>query len=284
MTKESRFFNVERDDNVIIWKFYNPPKNLWTPDTGPEFMELIQDFYSDPELRVAVFTSAMPDVFIAHYDVSDLVKKGETLKEEKPDTPKEKPPTRRGFIPGSKPVIAAINAPLAGGGLELAMSFDFRFMSRTASAAQSEVRVGILPGGGGTQRMTRLVGLGKALELMLTGRRIFPDEAERIGLITRAVDPLELMQETIKFAKTLAEIPPLAMHHTRQCIYNALDMPIEHGLAIESELFQELLKSEDALERMRAFVSTGQAGLRERMEDEKKELERQHQEKIKKLQ
>jgi len=255
MVSEPKYFQVEKDGAVITWKFYNPPRNLWDAETGPEFQQLVESFYNDPNLRVGVFTSGMPDVFIQHYDVSLLVKMGEQLIKEESPTP---PPRRVGFRSDSKPIIAAINAPLAGGGLELAMSFDFRFMSRAASAAQAEVSVGILPGGGGTQRMTRLVGLGRALELMLTGRRIFADEAERIGLITRACDPVELMPETLKFAQELAARSPLAVQLIRRCIYEGIDMMLDDGLALESELFRETVKSNEALERMRAYVATGQ--------------------------
>lgn len=256
MANEPKFFKVEKEGPIVIWRFYNPPRNLWNAETGPEFLQLVESFYQDTNLRVGIFTSGMPDVFIQHYDVSLLVKMGEQLLQEKSPVP---PPRRVGFRRDSKPIIAAINARLAGGGLELAMSFDFRFMSRTAPASQGEVNVGILPGGGGTQRMTRLVGLGRALELMLTGRPVFADEAERIGLITRACDPARLMTEALEFARELANRPPLAVSLIRRCIYEGISMTLDDGLALESELFRETVKSGEALERMRAYVATGQA-------------------------
>lgn len=264
-------FIVERDGAVITWLFYNKPQNLLNPTTFEELLQLRQEFYEDPELRVAIFASAMPDVFIRHYDVSDLVDKGTEAKKEKPTEPR---PRRPGFIKGSKPIIAAINAPVAGGGMEVSMSFDFRFMSRNASMSQGEVHVGILPGGGGTQRLPRLVGMGRALELMLTGRPVFADEAERIGLITRACNPYLLMEETMTFAKALAERPALAVHHIRQCVYEGMEMNIEDGLAMESELFAELMASDEALELMQAYVNTGQKGAAQLMEEQQKELER----------
>ncbi|HUV43980.1 MAG TPA: enoyl-CoA hydratase/isomerase family protein [Dehalococcoidales bacterium] len=256
MTEQPRFFQIEKDGPVIIWRFDNPPKNLWTTETGMEFANLESEFYADPDLRVGIFTSAMPDVFIQHFDVLILVNMGENLAKQAAQAP---PPQRRiGFRRDSKPIIAAINANLAGGGLERVMSFDFRFMSRTARAAQGEVNVGILPGGGGTQRMPRLIGIAKSLELQLLGRAVFADEAERIGLITRACDPERLMPEALAFARELATRPPLAVHHIRQCIFEGIDMPLEDGLAMESELFRELLQSGEAMERMRAYVATGQ--------------------------
>ncbi len=260
MDFEPKYYEVEKDGPIVIWRFYNPPNNLVNDETGPELMRLRQEFYKDPDLRVAIFTSALPDVFIQHYDVSLLVKRGEESLKVKPTGPVMRRP---GFVVGSKPIIAAINANLSGGGLETALGFDFRFMSRGAWASQSEVGAGILPGGGGTQRILRLVGLGRALDLMLTGRRVYADEAERIGLITRACDPANLMPEVMAYARVRASRSPIAIHHIRQCIYQGMDKTLEDGLALESELFRELLYTDEALQRMRAYVSRGQPSPRE---------------------
>jgi enoyl-CoA hydratase/carnithine racemase len=276
MAIEPKFFMVDRDGAVVIWRFYHPPKNIWDGETAREFDDLVEEFYNDPDLRVGIMTSAMPDVFVQHFDVSLLVNWGEQLAKNGPPPQPLEPAKPRGvYRRGPKPVIAAINANLAGGGLELTMAMDFRFMARNASAAQSEVNVGILPGGGGTQRMPRLVGLPKALELMLTGRRIFADEAEKIGLITKACDPMFLMPEALQFAKELAGRPPLAVQHIRTCVYEGWDMPLDKGLEMEGRLFQELIKSKDALERMRSYVGTGQPGAQARLQAEREAIEKQ---------
>ena len=273
MAEEPRFFQVERDGPVVIWRFNNPPQNLWNMETSAEFNDVVEGLYEDPGLRVGILTSARDDVFIQHFDVSLLVQLGDALRAGKVP-PVTEPPAPRGIyrrIP--KPVIAAISAPVAGGGLEICMACDFRFMSRAASVAQPEVGVGILAGGGGTQRMPRLIGLGRALELQLTGRTVFADEAERIGLVTRACDPLRLMPEAVEFAGLLAGQPPLAVQLIRRCIYEGIEMPLEDGLALESELFRETLISGDALDRMRAYVAAGQNV--ERARDILEEAERQ---------
>jgi len=269
MAKKPRFFMVERDGRVVIWRFYNPPNNIFNPDTAQEFNDLVEELYANPELRVGILTSAMPDVFILHWDVGNLVQSGEAMQQQKtaPEPPVDWSP-RGVYRRGPKVVIAAINANVSGGGLELSMACDFRFMAKNAAASQSEVNVGILPGGGGTQRMTRLVGLPKAMELMLTGRPVYAEEAERIGLITRAVDPMMLMTETLNFAKAMAERPPLAVAHIKKCIYEGCDMEISEGLMMESKLFQELVKSPEAMERMRAYVATGQPSPRQRVQME----------------
>lgn len=250
MTEETRYFEVEKDGPIAIWRFSNPPKNLLSIEAGQEFARLMNEFFQDPELRVGVFTSAMPDVFIQHFDVSILVGWTENL-------PKDRP-RRIAFRRDSKPIIAAINGDLAGGGLELAMSLDFRFMSRTARAAAVEVNLGILPGGGGTQRMPRLIGAAKSLELQLLGRAVYADEAERIGLVTRACDPDRLMPEVMAFARELAARPPLAVRNIRQSILEGMSMPLEDGLALESGLFDELLQSDEAAAIMRSYVAGGQ--------------------------
>jgi enoyl-CoA hydratase/carnithine racemase len=249
-------FLVERDGPVVIWKYNNPPKNLWTAEAQNEYTQLIEEMEADPTLRAGVFTSALPDVFIQHFDVSILVMIGEMLKANPSATP-EMPP-RPAYRPGPKVIIAAINARLAGGGLELAQSCDFRFMSRTAYAAQPEVIVGILAGGGGTQRMPRLIGIDKALEIQLTGRLVCAEEAERIGLITRACDPHRVLAEALAFAKRIAAQPPLAVASIRRAIYEGMSMPLADGLALESDLFRELMMSDDALRLMKEYVAGGQ--------------------------
>jgi len=278
MATKPRFFMVEKEGRVVVWKFYNPPNNIWTGETHLEFNDLVEELYDDPEMRVGIITSAMPDVFILHFDVGSLVKSGEELQKNPPPQSVERPKPRGVYRRGPKVVIAAINANLSGGGLELAMACDFRFMAKNAAAAQSEVNVGILPGSGGTQRMPRLVGLPKAMELMLTGRRVFADEAESIGLITRACEPMMLMTDTMAFAKAMADRPPLAVAHIKKCIYEGIDMPISQGLEMERVLFQELVKSEEAMTRMKAYVSTGQPSPRQRTQLELEAVQKQWEE------
>lgn len=256
MTTTARFFILERDGPVVIWKYNNPPKNLWTTEAVTEYGQLLERFGADDTARAGIFTSALPDVFIQHFDVSILLMMSEALRQNPNVLPP--PAARPGYRPGSKVIIAAINARLAGGGLEFAQSCDFRFMSRTAYAAQPEVLIGILAGGGGTQRMPRLVGIDRALEIQLTGRVISADEAERIGLITRACDPLRLMPEAIAFAKRIAAQPPLAVESIRKAIYEGMNMPLTDGLMLESRLFRDLLKSDDALRLMKEYVAGGQ--------------------------
>ncbi len=226
-------------------------------ETGPEFDDLVEALYADPDLRVGIFTSALPDVFIQHFDVSQIVKWSEALRTAAPTPPAERPAPRGIHRLGPKPVIAAVNAPAAGGGCELTLFCDFRFMSRAATIGCPEVNVGFLPPSG-SQHMARLLGIGKALEMVMLGKVVDADEAERIGLVHRACNPEELMPATLEFAQELASKPPLAIAHIKRAIYEGSEMPLAKGLELAIELFQEGIKSEDALQLMRAYVAGGQ--------------------------
>ncbi len=262
MTTEPRFFESEIHGPVIIWKFHNPPKNLFTSETRAELDDLVEAFELDSRLRVAILTSALPQVFIQHFDVSSLVTWAEALRavpaDQRPQPPSQRPSPRGIGRPGLKPIICAINGQTAGGGLEIALACDFRFMSRNATAGFPEVLGGILPGGGGTQRTARLLGTAKELEMILLGKPINADEAERIGLVHRACDPEELMPAALEFAKQLATRPPLAVAMIKRCIYEGAEMPLEDGLALERELFRKTLISDEALQLGRDCVAGGQ--------------------------
>jgi enoyl-CoA hydratase/carnithine racemase len=158
----------------------------------------------------------------------------------------------------SKPVICAINGPVEGGGCEMALGCDLRFISRDAFMGQPEVSVGFPPGDGGTQRLARLLGVSKAMELCLTGRRIYPEEAERLGLVVRACDPEELMPTVLTFAKTLAEKPPGGVALIKQAIHQGTDMTLQDGLTLERKLFFDAIRTDDALQIMRLYVAAGQ--------------------------
>ena len=262
MAAEPRFHKVEKDGPIVIWRFSNPPKNLATIETGAELVQLVEEFDKDPELRVGIVTSAVPGMFIQHFDVSTILEWAENMNtisdEEAAQLLASLPPPRGITAYTSKPVICAINGPVEGGGCEMALGCDFRFMSRDAFMGQPEVNAGFPPGGGGTQRLARLLGVSKALELCLTGRRIYADEAERLGLVVKACDPPDLMPTVMAFAQALAAKPPLAVSIIKKAIYEGVDMGLQDGLILERELFFEAIRSGDALQIMRLYVSVGQ--------------------------
>lgn len=263
MPVETKYYVVEKDGPVVIWKFNNPPQNLMNLKTGAEFVDLVEEFEADPDLRVGILTSNLPDVFIQHFDVSVILDEWSSKTAQELSDRQEARKNSRAKPRGlgrlrRKPIIAAISGQTAGGGCETTLMCEFRFMSRNASLGLPEVNAGILPGGGGTQRMTRLLGISKAMEMLLLGRVVNADEAERIGLVHKAYDVEELLPAAIAFAKELAQRPPTAIGHIMECIYEGSQMPLTDGLALEGKLFFELTQTEDAKRIMSDYVAGGQ--------------------------
>ena len=153
----------------------------------------------------------------------------------------------------SKPVIAAINGTAMGGGCELALACDFRYIARGGILGLPEVRVGILPGAGGTQRMTRLLGTAKALELMLLGQVVSAGDAERIGLVHKAVEPDQLLPQALALANELASRPPLSIALIKHCVLKGSELPLEDALKLEQEAFMQTMRSDDASRLMREY-------------------------------
>lgn len=262
MSSEPKFYQIEKDGPVIVWKFYNPPRNLATVESGAELVQLVEVFDRNPELRVGIITSAIPGLFIQHFDVASILGWAEEMakasdKEIKQILDTLEPP--RGIADHtSKPLICAINGPVEGGGCEMALGCDLRFISKDAFMGQPEVHVGFPPGGGGTQRLARLVGQSKAMELCLTGRRIYPDEAEHLGLVVEACDPEKLMPTVMAFAHELAAKPPQGVSLIKRAIREGYNMPLQDGLVLERALFFEAIRTEDSLNLMRLYVGAGQ--------------------------
>lgn len=152
------------------------------------------------------------------------------------------------------PVIAAVNGFALGGGCELAMACDIRIASETARFAQPETGLGITPGFGGTQRLPRLVGAGRAKELIYTGRTIKADEALAIGLVNKVTKPEALMQETLAMAQTICQKAPFAIKKAKEAINRGLQVSIDKAIAIETEEFAQCFATEDQKMAMNAFV------------------------------
>jgi enoyl-CoA hydratase/carnithine racemase len=152
-----------------------------------------------------------------------------------------------------KPVIAAVNGVALGGGTELAMACDIRIASTNASMGQTETRLAIIPGAGGTQRLPRLVGKGLAKELIFTGRRVGAEEALRIGLVNQVCPPDELLNEARKMAAMICETGPIAIEQAKYAINYGMETDLHTGLAIESNAYWVCIPTEDRLEGLAAF-------------------------------
>ncbi|MFN5245458.1 MAG: enoyl-CoA hydratase-related protein, partial [Novosphingobium sp.] len=153
-----------------------------------------------------------------------------------------------------KPWIAAVNGFALGGGCELAMMADIIIASENAKFGQPEIKLGVGPGMGGSQRLTRAIGKSKAMEMCLTGRMMGAEEAERSGLVSRVVPLASLVDEAVKLAAEIAAMPPLAVIANKEAVNAAYEMTLEQGLVMERRIFQVLTATEDKVEGMGAFI------------------------------
>ena len=153
-----------------------------------------------------------------------------------------------------KPWIAAVNGFALGGGCELAMMADFIMASDKAKFGQPEIKLGVAPGMGGSQRLTRAIGKSKSMEMCLTGRMMNAEEAERSNLVARVVPHEELIAETLTTASTIAAMPPMAVIANKEMVNSAFEMTLDQGLIVERRIFQILTASEDKAEGMAAFI------------------------------
>jgi enoyl-CoA hydratase/carnithine racemase len=205
-----------------------------------------RQFRDDPALRVAILTGAGERAFCAGSDVK-------TNYVERPGVEPHNAPFAVMFDL-YKPIIAAINGHANGGGLEQALACDIRVAAEHAQFGLGEVRLGWLPGGGGTQRLPRLIPLGRALELLYTGKRIGAAEALRLGLVDYVVPMTQLISKCEEIAAEICKSAPLAVQRIKQAALRGLDMPLGDGLKLERELYEWLQKTEDAREGAIAFT------------------------------
>jgi enoyl-CoA hydratase len=157
------------------------------------------------------------------------------------------------------PVIAAVNGFALGGGCELAMACDIRICSSNARFGQPEVGLGIIPGFSGTYRLAKLVGMGMAKQLIVTGRNIKADEALRIGMVNAVYEPADLMPAAMQMAESICKNAPIAVAYAKQCINEEYDLPADEAIAYENKLFGKCFATEDQKNGMQAFLTKGQA-------------------------
>jgi enoyl-CoA hydratase len=158
-----------------------------------------------------------------------------------------------------KPIVGALSGYVLGGGLELAMSLDVLIASETTQLGQPEIDIGVMPGGGGTQRLTRAVGKAKAMEMILTGKRIGAEEAKTLGLVSRVVPREAYLEEAKKVANEIASRSPVAVRMAKMAVNKAFEIGLTQGIDFERELFYLLFASEDKDEGMRAFIEKRKA-------------------------
>ena len=233
--------------------------NALNRETLGEIGEAARRFAADPGQGVLIVTGAGDKSFISGADINELAPLDPRGAEEISRFGQR---VLNALERSGKPVIAAVNGYAFGGGCELALACHMRIASENAVFGLPEVGLGIIPGYGGTQRLPRLVGLGRALEAILSGRRIKADEAERIGLVNRVVPQAELMGEAVKLAQSIAKNGPLAVSAALEAALRGFDLQIDDGLRLESGQFGVLAASEDMHEGLKAFLEKRPARFR----------------------
>ncbi len=257
MAYDYQLIDVAVRDGVALATIDNPPINLMTQPLYNELRRLAEEIESDDSVLVLVLRSANPDFFIAHFDVEAILAMptdGE-LQREQQLNPFHQMCERFRCMP--KVTIAQIEGRVGGGGSELSSSCDMRFgvIGKTI-VNQMEVPLGILPGGTGTQRLPRLLGRGRALEVILAGDDMDAATAERWGYLNRALPAGEIGPFVERLARRIASFPPEAVRAAKACVDSA-EKPIEEGLLDESYLFQTVIRTRGAQENMRRFLKIG---------------------------
>ncbi len=218
----------------------------------------LEAFEADPEIGAIVLTGSekafaagadikeMQDKSFADVFLGDFISRWENVSK-----------TR-------KPVIAAVAGFALGGGCELAMMCDFILAADTAKFGQPEIKLGVMPGAGGTQRLTRFVGKSKAMEMCLTGRMMDAAEAERSGLVSRVVPAASLIEEALKTAETIASLSRAAVYAAKESVNRAYETTLAEGVRFERRIFHSLFATEDQKEGMKAFVEKRPAEFKNR--------------------
>jgi enoyl-CoA hydratase len=251
------YFDVEQRGPIQIWKIKNPPMNYMTGPLSRELVQLIGKLEGDDNTRVLIITGGVEGKFITHYSVDELAASAADPAECARVMPRffaasHRTLNRVMLLPQA--VIAAINGDCMGGGYELALACDFRLAADGPyQIGLIEILLGLLPGGGGTQRLTRLIGRGPALEALLFGTAYSPAEAHRIGMVNRVVAPDKLMSTAMEWAETLASRPPRSIAAIKRAVYLGGDRDLETGLYVERNEMANVVISEDSRNLMRAY-------------------------------
>lgn len=253
---------TETRDGLLIITVARPKVlNALNAQTVEEIRQAFRAAREDDSVRCVILTGEGEKAFVAGADINELAQmtpitgKGTAERGQRIFSAIERFP---------KPVIAAINGFALGGGCELALACHIRIASEKAQLGLPEVSLGIIPGYGGTQRMARLLGKGKALELILTGDRIGAAEAERIGLVNKVVPAEQLMTAAEEMARKIMSRGPLAVRAAIEAVMSGSEMPFEEGQVLEATLFGLLASTEDMKEGMKAFLEKRTAEFRNR--------------------
>jgi enoyl-CoA hydratase/carnithine racemase len=249
------YVSTEQDGFVAVVTIDHPPVNALSAPLLEELEAEIERLDADDSVRAIVLRGAGDRAFVAGADISEFPSLREAAAEA------QESGSARGIQKvgarmdkARKPFVAAIHGFCLGGGLELAMCCDIRVCSEDAQLGQPEIKLGLIPGGGGTQRLPRLVGLGRAMLLNMTGDFIDAKTAYDWGLVEKVVPREELLDAATGIARTISERSPVAVGILRELTRTTRDLPLEEGLRREADGFRRCLESEDGAEGVAAFL------------------------------
>jgi enoyl-CoA hydratase len=241
----------KRDDHVAVITLNRPDKlNALNSEVRKILRETFDSLESDDDVRAVVIHGSGEKAFVAGADITEFASR--TADEQRAVYEQRRIYETVADFP--KPVIAAIHGFCIGGGSELALACDVRVADRTARISQAEIRIGLIPGGGGTQRLARLVGRGWASIISLTGDFIEAEEAHRIGLVDVLVDEGHHLDHAVELAGRMARWSPVSLRLAKDAIRAAYELPLAEGLVYEKERFLDAFASEDGKEGVTAFV------------------------------
>jgi enoyl-CoA hydratase/carnithine racemase len=249
-------WKTEISGTVAVAIYENPPMNYFCADGTAELVKLIES-WRDPKIRAVVLSGGMQGKFITHYSVEELVEYAsdrEALRIAGTSLTAGYHRMLLDLRDLPKPVIVAMNGDTMGGGFELSLSCDIRIGQKGDHRfGLPEVRLGILPGGSGTQRLSRMIGAGRAIEFIMRARVVRPEEALALGLVHEVVD--DALARAKALAAELATLPPIAVAQAKRCVYQGSNTHLAAGLEIESAAFLETMMSDDGVLAMKTYTA-----------------------------
>ena len=262
-----KHLEIEDQGQIIICYLSNPPTHTLTAQGLLEIHDFLDSLVSNKELRILAFTGAGEDVFIRHYEVGELADTAEKNigRQEETKKPDNNPIKElHGFHKMllkirdlDAIVVAGINGNTAGGGCEFSLGCDLRVMSSgDYFIGLPETSVGILPGGGGTQRLARLIGSSRALDLILHGQLISNIKALEFGIINEILPKESFLKSLKEYCRILANRAPIALREVKRAIHRGMDLPLEEALLLEQEAFNKTMNSKDAAKAMRTMLNS----------------------------
>jgi enoyl-CoA hydratase len=254
---EYRNIILEVDVGIATLTF-NRPKvlNAMNMETATELAAAVKVLREDEDVKVVILTGSGDRAFVAGADINEFKGKNPSQTMKFSELGHR---ALRELEVMDKPSIAAVNGYALGGGLEIAMACDVRFVSEKARFGQPEILLGLIPGWGGTQRLPRLIGIGRAMELIMSGEQIDAQRAYEMGLANRVCAPDQLMEESRKFAQTLMERPPFGLKMAKYAVKYGCDMSLDDALAFEVQCHSQCFSTEDLDEGVSAFLEKRKA-------------------------